>query len=37
MFLVSDLNDVLAVSVLTVLTAAVMAWKRPGPGCWLWR
>jgi membrane-associated phospholipid phosphatase len=32
MFLVSDLNDVLAVSVLTVLAAAVLAWKR----AWSW-
>ncbi|GAC1604164.1 MAG: hypothetical protein NVS3B2_09440 [Ramlibacter sp.] len=32
MFLVSRLNDVLAVSVLTALTAAVLAWKR----AWAW-
>jgi undecaprenyl-diphosphatase len=32
MFLVSDLNDVLAICVLTALTAALLAWKRS----WSW-
>ena len=32
MFLVSNLNDVLAISVMTALTAAVLAWKR----AWAW-